>query len=57
MNIMCLCVDIDIPPVVAALLGIGTFGAAGATLAVSLRFGFEFDVAIDCCGNLSEAEN
>lgn len=57
MNIMCLCVDIDIPPVLAPLLGIGTFGAAGATLAVSLRFGFEFDVAIDCCGNLSEAEN
>lgn len=52
------------PPTAAAAEGavliavaLHGFGGADAAQAASLRFCFEFDVGIDCCGNLSEAEN
>lgn len=40
----------------AALLGFAKFCDADAPQTASLRFSLEFDVGIDCCGNLSEAE-
>lgn len=53
-NVAIIC-EKKLPPPTEAL-GWSTFCAGGAALTVSLRFCFEFDVAIDCCGNFSEAE-
>ena len=47
---------LSIPPTTAAL-GLVAICCAGAPLPASLRFCFEFDVAIEGCWNLSEAEN
>lgn len=48
---------LNIPPKAVALARLTPNCAGGGPVPASLRFCFEFDVVIDCCGSLSEAEN